>query len=243
MQEGGDKGKMKVLFLVLLLFQLSLAVDYEEKAREFQKRISDPEFMKKINMLSKQAKEKYKKDAFKIIQSDGKEVKTGGKFLSDDERLYIFMSSSVPENIWIEYARQIDKYSLFTDAKIYLRGCISGCRYIKPTLEFIRKILTENGKNEKGLIVDVMIDPFLFRLYQIDAVPCFVYAKNVQIIDPSMSEALSQNLKTAPTFYKSCGSYSFDYHIKKLYEKSKSLSLKKLYKKITKNSFYEGSDE
>ncbi len=107
--------------------------------------------------------------------------------------LYIFISSSVPLEVWWRYAHYLLGRNI--PGVFVLRGCIGGCRHIRPTLEFLHRFLTEDGKNKDGLPVEVQIDPLKFRDYGVKVVPCV---------------ALEGKKKL------SCGDWSMEYHLKVL---------------------------
>ncbi|HIC96950.1 MAG TPA: hypothetical protein EYP11_00935 [Aquificaceae bacterium] len=100
--------------------------------------------------------------------------------------VYIFMSSSVPEEVWDAYMEYVAEKEL--PAVFLLRGCIGGCRYIRPTLAFIRKVL-------KGHPLEVWIDPIKFREYGVKVVPC---------VAVEGKEGLS------------CGDWNIVYHLRRL---------------------------
>lgn len=160
--------------------------------------------------------------------------------LSSDERIYIFMSSSIPRETWLEYTKTIDAMGLGNQAIMIIRGCIGGCEKIKPTLNFINDIITDKGTYKDGMKAQVWIDPLLFRKYNITKVPVFVYAKGLQTDKIGLSEGLEANIKHEPITYKSIGDWGFEYHVKELYAQSKSQSLKRLLDKFGKNEFYYG---
>jgi len=143
-------------------------------------------------------------------------------------RIYIFMSSSVPKKIWYEYGSYMF-HNKIINASMYLRGCIGGCERIKPTMMFIKSIL-EYDKNEV-INPNIGLDPLLFRKYNISNAPCFVYAKDVNILDERHSEGLDSNVQVGDT-YKSCGSWGFKWHIEELYKQSKDEDLKKLLNRL-----------
>lgn len=149
------------------------------------------------------------------------------------DRIYIFMSSSVPIEVWDMYAEYIDEYKIH-NATLLLKGCIGSCEKIKPTLEFISKVVTQNGKNKEGLKARIQIDPLLFKKYNIDEAPCFVYAQNIKPISFELSEGIDENLQqqAGVTFYKSCGDWSFKYHIEQLEKMSKSRQIQTILKQI-----------
>jgi hypothetical protein len=173
--------------------------------------------------------------------------------LQQDERIYIFMSSSVPKVVWIEYAKMLDKAGE-PNIVMVLRGCIGGCKYIKPTIGFIKSIIIPdlatvsqddilNG-NVKQLNVQIWIDPLLFRTYHITRVPCFVYVKGLQIKETGLSEGWNPNIEQVTENTKSLGDWNFDYHLKQLYKESHShsKSLLVLSKKLNKTWFEEESN-
>jgi len=146
-------------------------------------------------------------------------------------RLYIFMSSSVPSSVWKNYANYIDRYKI-DNATMLLRGCIDGCVKIKPTLDFISDIVTDEGRNKDGLDVKIQIDPLLFRKYGVNEAPCFIYATDVKPNSIELSAGLEDNLKEPISYVSSCGDWSFLYHIETLLKKSQSKELSKLLSKI-----------
>ena len=79
--------------------------------------------------------------AKQLVSPASSEIK---HYLLPDERIYIFMSSSVPLVTWNNYAKDIDKVR---DPNIIMvmRGCIGGCKYIRPTLKFIQNIIIPGG--------------------------------------------------------------------------------------------------
>jgi len=101
-------------------------------------------------------------------------------------RLYIFMSSSVPVEIWNRYMDHVVEKEL--DAIFLLRGCVGGCRYIGPTLRFLREVIGERP-------VEVWIDPAKFREYGVKAVPCVALEGRREL---------------------SCGDWNLGYHLKVL---------------------------
>ncbi|NIA09329.1 MAG: hypothetical protein GWP10_06280, partial [Nitrospiraceae bacterium] len=124
------------------------------------------------------------------------------QILPQNSYVFIFMSSSVPYTTWHNYAVAIDNLRRQGQGNIGLiiRGCIGGCKKVMPTINFIQRVI-ENKK----LKVPILIDPLLFRLYDVTKVPTFVYAKNVQVLNPTISLGSSKNLKSHITAYKLIG--------------------------------------
>ena len=116
--------------------------------------------------------------------------------LAPDERIYIFISSSVPTATLRSYARDIDRIG---DPRItmVMRGMVGGMGKMRPTMEFISKIILKNPDCAepgcKTLRSSVIIDPLLFRLYRPERVPAIVYVHGLSAIDPDLSEGDSAN--------------------------------------------------
>lgn len=60
-------------------------------------------------------------------------------FLMPDEKIYLFISSSMPKTALRSYLQDLDKLR-DKNIIIVMRGFIGGIKYIKPTLEFIESI-------------------------------------------------------------------------------------------------------
>ncbi len=104
----------------------------------------------------------------------------GTSILKKDERIYIFISSSVPKETLQNYARDLDALG---EPKISLviRGFVGGMTKVRPTLEFLKGVLFKDGNCDsdkcEAYRAPVLIDPLLFRHYEIEAVPAIVYSK------------------------------------------------------------------
>ena len=124
-----------------------------------------------------------------------------GGTLPGNERIYLFISSSVPIGTLRNYARDLDRLG---DPAVFmvLRGFVGGMKRVKPTMDFVRQIITEDAdcdiqKNKCiAYRVNIKIDPLLFRKYGITRVPAAVYAPDVRIIDTTLSEGMEGNAKT-----------------------------------------------
>lgn len=117
-------------------------------------------------------------------------------------KYYLFISSSIPYTTLYRYSLSISKHNKENQEKIVmvLRGCVKSrdCAALKPTIEFIKNLLTLDGKYEKGVEgLEVWIDPVLFREYKIDKVPCLVYKNSGKYV---------------------CGDYSLEYLISQIRE-------------------------
>lgn len=117
----------------------------------------------------------------------------GTAILKEDERIYIFVSSSVPKDTLRNYARDIDRLGQ-PRMSIVMRGFVGGMTKVRPTLEFLRGVLFKNencvSDECEAYQAPIIIDPLLFRRYGIEAVPAIVYAKGVT--DLTISEKIKE---------------------------------------------------
>jgi conjugal transfer pilus assembly protein TrbC len=136
--------------------------------------------------------------------------------LADDERIYIFISSSIPRATLINYASSIDHLK---DSRIImvLRGCINGCSKLMPTAHFVQSIVSPSEKEQ--LQVEVQINPNLFHLYNVKVVPAIVFASGVRIDVDEGSEGNTDDLISSPTSYSVYGDVSLDYALEKIHSR------------------------
>ena len=100
-----------------------------------------------------------------------------------------------------------------------------------PTMEFLKKVI-EYKPNEK-MNPSILLDPLLFERYEINEVPCVVYAKDVSYLNQGFqgSEGSKEEVKTGK-IYKSCGDWNMLYHLEELEKQSNDILLSKIIKKI-----------
>jgi type-F conjugative transfer system pilin assembly protein TrbC len=156
-------------------------------------------------------------------------------YLANDERVYVFISESVPLATLINYADTMDRLK---DPNVFfvMRGCVGGCSKIKPTIAFVQSILTIDEKKRR--VAEVQVDPFLFRSYEIKQVPAIVYARGVKTVNSELSEGLSKNLKGKPTAAILYGDVSLPYALEQINTRVKSDSLT-VMAKVLNTSYYE----
>ncbi|MCT7910364.1 type-F conjugative transfer system pilin assembly protein TrbC [Arcobacter lacus] len=146
------------------------------------------------------------------------------KFLKNN-RIYIFMSESVPMDVWHTYGKLMYDKKL-TNSNMVIRGCIGGnCSKIGPTVSFIIKLKQYDKNNE--INPNVMIDPLLFKKYNITQVPCIVFAEDAQTKDLTQSEGKDENFN-AKNVYKSCGDWNLVWHLKDIQKKANNYELEQI---------------
>jgi type-F conjugative transfer system pilin assembly protein TrbC len=108
--------------------------------------------------------------------------------LSQSERVYIFVSSSMPMAALRRYASDLDRLA-DPNIVMVLRGFVGGMKRFKPTGDFIGQVLRKDeacdpGKQQcEAYQAGIQIDPMLFRKYGIKQVPAVVYVPQVQVAD------------------------------------------------------------
>lgn len=226
-----------------LLFAQSSSLEQDiEQAKKKAKEIQIPE-LKKNPEVEKEAKKAYeysqspefkaqveafKKDLNLLLGGQSSQTDPAERYysaykprkgiLSDDERIYIFISSSMPEQTIRNYIRDAGKIG--NNIYLVLRGAIGGIKQIMPTAVWANNLLKKNPLCEgqcEMYGVKILIDPFLYRKYEITKVPAVVYVKGLQNIE-GLSEGLS-SVKIG-NFWVSYGDVSLDYHLKLIEEKS-----------------------
>lgn len=99
---------------------------------------------------------------------------------ANSERLYLFVSSSVPLATLRAYAATIDRAKA-SQVTMVLRGFVGGMKKAGPTMGFIGEILKKNPACDLGkgrcdsYQVNIQIDPEQFQRFQIEEVPTLVY--------------------------------------------------------------------
>ena len=191
---------------------------------DFQRRLlTETERIKKEVLGS--ALEQYYPDSEKNIPPKGK--------LGEDERIYVFVSSSMPLQTIRNYTASIAR---FGDPKVMLvmRGFVSGVGKIQPTVDLVGKVLQRDSACNpvtagecESLPVPFGVDPLLFRRYDIDRVPAVVYARGVKAEDAGLSEGDDKNAVIGE-YWKAFGDASLEYIVEQMQGESGSESLLKL---------------
>ena len=171
-------------------------------------------------------------------------------FLLPDERLYLFISSSMPVSTLRNYAADLDKLK-DPHISMVMRGFVGGMHLIKPTITFIEKILLKDPtclpvrRMQTGdasttqcdvYHVTVNIDPLLYSRYGIRAVPAILYVRGVHSIDPGESEGVTDNTSVSDAYMVS-GDVSLEYALDTIRKASKSSQIEGILKTLQRG-FY-----
>src|SRR6185369_10547786 len=133
-------------------------------------------------------------------------VKGEGKGrLAESERVYIFVSSSMPLQTVRNYVASVARLG---DPRIVMvmRGFVGGMSRIQPTIRFVADALKKYpscspAEGECAMLpANLVVDPLLYRRYEIDRVPAVVFARGVKAGNPGLSEGDSKNTEVANSY-------------------------------------------
>lgn len=152
--------------------------------------------------------------------------------LADDERIYIFVSSSMPIETVRAYASSLARYGDQSKMALIMRGFVGGATKIIPTTNYFADVMKVNSTCDLTdgecamLNAKIMVDPILFRRYNITQVPATVYAKGVRVNIPEQSEGNDD--VAIGEFWTVYGDAALEYNLEKIRQASNSESLKHL---------------
>ena len=200
----------------------------EKEAQKTFELYRSEEFQKKVE----QETERIRKDVFKGLKDYYRDTPGEGRIharLSSNERIYLFISSSIPMQTLRNYMSQIAKVE-DPNMVVVMRGFIGGMKHVRPTLEFTHAILKKDPSCELPRECEIYgvnfeVDPLLFRRYGIDRVPAVVYVSGIGVEDTGASEGIEDNARVSD-FHVFYGDVSLYFALEKINEKAKSVSLK-----------------
>ena len=214
----------------------------EIEARKAFESYESPAFQRKVLLENERLKKEVFGGSMAYYKVPGpgpgkKAVNGGRERLSPNDRIYLFISSSVPEATLRTYIEQIAELK-DPNIVVLMRGFIGGMKYMGPTLKFMGKLLEKDPSCELscGLYgVDVEVDPLLFRRYGILQVPAIVYVSDIEVLGPG-SEGLKRNAKVDRA-YEFYGDAALSYSLKRINEEAKSATLAAVIEEFT-HGFY-----
>ena len=163
--------------------------EYKDKVKKLYDFYKSPEFQARVERYKKKLEKLFfggpleagEKEKFYRYYSDFYRYSHDFLVLNDDEAIYIFISSSMPDEVIKEYLASAEK--VIGSVSFVLRGGVGGLTYLKPTVEWVVNLLKKDSScnflQEECEMYEreFLIDPFLFRKYEVKAVPCIVYEK------------------------------------------------------------------
>ena len=164
--------------------------------------------------------------------------------LRQDERIYIFVSSSIPLSTLRSYVQAVARIG---DPNIFMvfNGFIGGAKNWKPTMDYISSITVKNpGCNTKAercdsYLANIEIDPLLFGKYGVNKVPTVVYATGVQMAGGAGASEGKADVSYVSS-YSVSGDASLEYILEYLFKETNSDSIENITAKL-EQSFYQPS--
>lgn len=121
--------------------------------------------------------------------------------LAADERIYLFISSSMPESTLRAYVQDIDRLQ-DPNITMVMRGFVGSMRDAMASMEFLMRIRKKDqlcsGLACPTFGTPVDFDPNLYRRFRPAVVPALVYVRGVKPHDPDVSEGSPENVPTPP---------------------------------------------
>lgn len=212
-------------------------------ARKMANKFYSADFQKQIAKEVERLKTDVFSEVFEGVEKRSKS-KSADSFLLEDERLYIFISSSVPVSTLRTYVSVIDQLK---DPRVFLvmRGMVGGIGSMTPTIKFFGKLLAKDvncdvlAKKCESYRAQISIDPSLFPKYGIENVPAIAYVKGVSLVDAARSEGEAENLNGTQNAYIVYGDVSVERGLEIISRETKNKRVNKLLEKVRKGVFYQ----
>ncbi|MFH7319290.1 type-F conjugative transfer system pilin assembly protein TrbC [Desulfurivibrio sp. D14AmB] len=204
--------------------QSSHAEKARQAAEELFRQFNAPEHQARIKREEQRLRETIFADVLNEYgQNHGAEATNDfvPGLLADHERVYLLISSSVPESTLKNYMTMIER-AQEPNLIMVMRGFIGGMEKIRPTIQYLQNLRKKdpscNPTRAKCDLfqVNIQINPLLFRQYGITRAPAVVYAANVpsvEIEQPSGSAFIIE------------GDAALDYLLERINREAKSETL------------------
>lgn len=189
------------------------------------------EFQGRVRSETERIKSQVFGESFARFYPDNAAGERKGKLI-ESERVYIFVSSSMPLQTVRNYAASVARLE---DPRIVMvmRGFIGGMTKIQPTIRFVADALKKDSLCSPAvsecdmLPANLVVDPLLYRRYAIDRVPAVVFAEGVKAENPGLSEGDIKNTDVTNS-YTVYGDASLEYILQMIGRESGTTSLKEL---------------
>ncbi len=214
-------------------------------AQKMAKLFHSEAFQNKLREESKRVKRDVFRETFQegASESGSDDEEKGKDGLSEDERIYVFISESVPlqtlRNLAADLAKGHEPH-----ATMVLRGFVGGMAEILPTARFISSVQTKDpncnvldGQECPSNQVNIQVDPNLFRRYQIEQVPAVVFAQGVNPLDHTPGSEGLQEKAAVGDWFAFFGDGSLKYSLERINRKAQSPGLTGLIKRVSKGVY------
>jgi type-F conjugative transfer system pilin assembly protein TrbC len=203
-------------------------------AQDLDRFFQSAEFQEKLASMKEQLYREIKGEEAQVNPQETAKAQKKTRGLSSGERLYLFVSSSVPAETLRNYVRAVADFR-DPNIRMVLRGFVGGASRVAPTISFLQKVLLVDlgcdprKERCKTYNAPVIIDPLLFRRYRIGRVPAFVYVPSVSVKDGEMSEGIEGNTQASEPFVL-YGDISLDAAVRVFVRDKKRPGLERLLK-------------
>ncbi len=217
----------------------------EAVARKAFDRFQSQEFQEKIDAETERIEQTF----FRPFSPETPRTETPEKICPDrlpaTEKIFLFISSSMPVHTLRTYVQDMD---ILDDPNfvIVLRGFVGGMKYVRPTLDFLEKLIVreKNCRLSEGnqcnmFHANIQIDPLIFGKLDIQQVPAVAYVKNIKKIDVQQSMGREGNLVEETDAVVVYGDASLDFALERIFNETGNIQIKKAIQKL-RGDFYEG---
>jgi type-F conjugative transfer system pilin assembly protein TrbC len=158
--------------------------------------------------------------------------------LSRTEKIYVFVSSSVPTQVFRDYIEDCDKMN-DSQVIVAMQGFIGGMKYIIPTIRFIERTISKDkncdlSKEDCEVFnTGVQIDPEAFMKYKISTVPAIVYVRGLSLTGDE------DELGEGGDSWVVYGDVSLEYALTTINRQARSANIDALIKRLRKGYYSE----
>ncbi len=210
----------------------------EQEAQKVMDTYNSPEFQKKVAEFTEKLKKDLTPVSVKEYYKDAAK-EAAGFILAGNERLYIFISTSVPVATIRQYVKDAVALGSMNIAFI-LRGGVGGMTALAPTAKFISQCTLKDEDCDlrcgkcKAYNVAFEIDPLLYRKYAVDTVPAIVFVPSITVVDSNASEGREGNV-TSGEVYMVYGDASLAFALEQIAKETKSARVNSMVKALHKD--------
>lgn len=185
------------------------------EAQKTKELYDSPQFQEKLKAESDKILKSAFGDQYASYYKDALDNTAATGKLGGDERVYLFLSGSMPISVLRTYVADVARLN-DRHVTIVLRGFVNGMDKMGPTIKFVADLLKDDSGCDltsgtcKMLQANIIVDPLLYRRYGVTSVPTFVYANGINKSNPDMSEGDALNARVGTTF-KIAGDASLKY--------------------------------
>ncbi len=200
---------------------MTTSPDIKARVQEMMKTIQSEEWKARHNAM--------RAEAMRAVGIEPKQdnITAAAPPPGEAERLYVFISSTMPIEALRNYASDLEKVR---GGVMVLRGFVGGAKRVGPTAKFVADFLRRDpsctGASCEMRRVGVEIDPVVYHRYAITRVPAIVYeehAKTDGYCSVGLEEASQpQNIEVV------YGDASLRYAVETLHQKTKQPGLQRI---------------